>query len=214
MKVGTDGVLLGAWAPGGQRILDVGTGTGLVALMMAQRYQEAQIDAIEIDSVAAQQACENVAASPFAGRITVFAEAMQHFEPKEKYDAIVSNPPFFIHSLTSPDAQRSLARSAESLTPSDLMVFARRHLRPEGVLSIVIPADQVGLMEGEASLQGLLLVKKCWVKTTPRKPFKRALLSFSPTRQKPAECSSHNLLNADGSRSDWYEELTHDFYIR
>lgn len=214
MKVGTDGVLLGAWAEGGNRVLDVGTGTGLVALMMAQRFPQALVEAIEIDGEAATQARENVERSEFADRIHVIAQALQQFEPEARYDAIVSNPPYYINTLTPPDARRSLARSADSLSPADLMDFARRHLTPEGRLSVVIPADQVGLMEGEASMQGLLLTRKLLVKTTPRKPFKRALLTFSPTRQGPAIVESQNLLNPDGSRSDWYQALTTDFYIK
>lgn len=94
MKVGTDGVLLGAWARGGKRVLDIGTGTGLVALMMAQRFTDAVVDAVEIDHDTAGQAMENVSSSPFANRVKVFAKALQDFEPDAPYDSIVTNPPF------------------------------------------------------------------------------------------------------------------------
>ena len=110
MKVGTDGVLLGAWARGGARILDVGTGTGLIALMMAQRYEQATVDAVEIDTEACQQAIDNVAESPFTNRINVICDAVQHFsmesERLKAYDAIVSNPPFFENALKNPDKGR------------------------------------------------------------------------------------------------------------
>ena len=111
MKVGTDGVLLGSWANGGKRILDIGTGTGLIALMMAQRYTDAIIDAVEIDHDAALQAYENVSNTEFANRIKIVETAIQHYSTQDKYNAIVSNPPFFIDSLLNPNAQRSTART-------------------------------------------------------------------------------------------------------
>ena len=98
MKVGTDGVLLGAWAEGGTHILDIGTGTGVVALMMAQRFPSANIDAIEIDREAAGQAADNVRCSPFADRVTVTHAALQDFRPSKSYDSIVCNPPYFLNS--------------------------------------------------------------------------------------------------------------------
>ena len=115
MKVGTDGVLLGSWANGGKRILDIGTGTGLIALMMAQRYTDATIDAVEIDHDAALQAYENVSNTEFANRIKIVETAIQHHSAQDKYNAIVSNPPFFIDSLLNPNAQRSTARHACAL---------------------------------------------------------------------------------------------------
>ena len=115
MKVGTDGVLLGSWANGGKRILDIGTGTGLIALMMAQRYTDAIIDAVEIDHDAALQAYENVSNTEFANRIKIVETAIQHHSTQDKYNAIVSNPPFFIDSLLNPNAQRSTARHACTL---------------------------------------------------------------------------------------------------
>lgn len=212
MKVGTDGVLLGSWAEGGTSVLDVGTGTGLIALMLAQRFPCSRIDALEIDEDAALQAKENVAASKYAAQISVLTGALQTFRPLHAYDAIVCNPPFFINSLQSPDSRRAVARNAESLTTANLMEFARNYLTPEGTLSIVIPADLVSNVIGEASLEGLILTRRLLLKTTPRKPFKRALLAFSPTRNHDPELSEHNLLKPDGSRSTWYEDLTKDFY--
>lgn len=106
MKVGTDGVLLGAWADGGRRILDIGTGTGIIALMMAQRFPDAAIDAIEIDHDACRQAAGNIAATPFADRIRIHECPIQHFQTTMRYDAIVSNPPYFINSMKNPDKKR------------------------------------------------------------------------------------------------------------
>ena len=126
MKVGTDGVLLGAWATGGHHILDIGTGTGVVALMMAQRFPSADIDAIEVDHDAAEQATDNVRQSPFASRVTVTHTALQNFHPSAPYDSIVCNPPYFLNSLKAPETSRSLARHAgdDSLTFRDIFVFA------------------------------------------------------------------------------------------
>ena len=122
MKVGTDGVLLGAWASGGSRILDVGTGTGIIALMMAQRYPQARVTAIDIDEGAVRQALLNVAQSPYKDRVEVLQESVQGHAGNAgqsgnsgnavSYDAIVSNPPFFIDSLNAPDRQRNIARHA------------------------------------------------------------------------------------------------------
>ena len=119
MKVGTDGVLLGAWAEGGKHILDIGTGTGLIALMLAQRYPDAEITGVELDEQAALQAQENVADSPFAQQVTIKNTPIQHFSHQPdlhgRFSSIVSNPPFY-HSLKSKSHERTLARHTESLT--------------------------------------------------------------------------------------------------
>ena len=148
MKVGTDGVLLGAWAQGGARILDAGTGTGVIALMMAQRYPEAQVTAIDIDEGAVRQAQQNVEQAPFARQVTVVHEALQ--EHQGEYDAVVSNPPFFIDSLAAPDEQRNMARHTATLTYGQLMQAAYRLLSDEGELSVVVPFDYRQRMEDEA----------------------------------------------------------------
>ena len=124
MKVGTDGVLLGSWAKGGKRILDIGTGTGLIALMMAQRFPDANIDAIEIDENAVIQATENVLRSPFTKQIVVKHCSLQTYsETKEKYDSIVCNPPYFVDSLKSNDNNRTVARHTDALPFNDLKTF-------------------------------------------------------------------------------------------
>jgi tRNA1Val (adenine37-N6)-methyltransferase len=120
MKVGTDGVLLGAWAPGGKRILDVGSGTGLISLMMAQRFPEAQVRGIDMDGEACEEAAENVAASPFADRVEIECCRLQDYHSEESFDAIVSNPPFFLNSLKNPDSKRTMARHTDSLPFRDL----------------------------------------------------------------------------------------------
>lgn len=210
MKVGTDGVLLGAWAQGGQRILDAGTGTGVIALMMAQRYPEALVTAIDIDEGAVRQVQENVAQSPFVGRVRVVKEAMQEFDGVNGlnggYDAIVSNPPFFIDSLAAPDEQRNMARHTTTLTYAELMQAAYRLLSDDGELSVVVPFDYRKRMEDEAIFVGFFPSRVCAVKTTERKPAKRYLLAF---RKHPCTCQQEQLTIG----SEAYRQLTQEFYL-
>ena len=134
MKVGTDGVLLGAWAevrPGDRRMLDVGTGTGLIALMLAQR-SAARITAVDVDAECATQAAENFAASPWADRLDAVAVAVQRYDPVERFDLIVSNPPYYVDSLLSPDEGRNTARHAAGLPFGELAAAVVRLLAPGG----------------------------------------------------------------------------------
>ena len=204
MKVGTDGVLLGAWANGGKRILDAGTGTGIIALMMAQRYPNAVVTAIDVDEGAVKQAQQNVAQSPFAQQITVLHNTLQ--EHQGEYDAIISNPPFFIDSLAAPDEQRNVARHTQTLTYTELMQAAWRLLSDEGELSVVVPFDYRKRMEDEAIFVGFFPSKVCTVKTTERKPAKRYLLSF---KKHPCRCEQEQLTIG----SERYQELTKEFYL-
>ena len=218
MKVGTDGVLLGAWAKGGQRILDAGTGTGVIALMMAQRYPEAQVTAIDIDEGAVRQAQQNVAQSPFAERVEVLRKSVQEFDGvngfngfNERdgfygYDAIISNPPFFIDSLAAPDEQRNMARHTQTLTYAELMRAAYRLLSDDGELSVVVPFDYRQRMEDEAIFVGFFPSRVCAVKTTEKKPAKRYLLAF---RKHPCPCEKEALTIG----SEAYRQLTQDFYL-
>ncbi len=222
MKVGTDGTLLGAWARGGRRILDVGTGTGLIALMMAQRYAEATVTAIDIDAAAVSQARQNAADSPFASRISIRQAdvadmALQPSASTDEgcdssadgdstFDAIVSNPPYFTDSLKSPDRQRTMARHTDTLTYRTLMDCARRLLAPDGELSVVVPADQQSRMESEAALAGLFKSRECSVRTSARKPPKRVLMAFTK-HSAPLERQELTIGTAD------YEQLMHDFYL-
>lgn len=240
MKVGTDGVLLGAWADvpagsrgdagagcdaggGALRILDVGCGTGLIALMMAQRFPEAQVWGIDIDPEAVAQARENVEASPFADRIYVVEGDVRCFEDLEDsgdlehfggFDAIVCNPPFFMNSLACPNNQRATARHTVNLTYQDLMKAAYRLLADEGVFSVVIPTNCRSSLESEAHLAGFFPSRLCLVKTTPKKAPKRCLVEF---RKHPASefVSMEGVIESSPqTRSEWYQQLTNDFYIK
>lgn len=217
MKVGTDGTLLGAWARargGACRVLDAGTGTGLIALMMAQRYPEARITAVDIDEMAVRQARENVLASPFADRISVLEADLRTFESAEKFDSIVCNPPFFEASLTCPDPQRTEARHTVALSYRELMESAFRLLSAEGCLTVIIPADCRSRLEGEAHLRGFFLSRVCSIQTTPAKAPKRYMIELS--KQPVGEVVTENgiLESSPQTRSEWYRELTKEFYIR
>ncbi|WP_028912992.1 tRNA1(Val) (adenine(37)-N6)-methyltransferase [Prevotella sp. MA2016] len=217
MKVGTDGTLLGAWADapiGASQILDIGTGTGLIALMMAQRFPEAQITGIDIDADATKQAQENIAASPFANRIMINKEDVTKITDKAGYDAIVCNPPYFVDSLTCPQDQRTLARHTVSLTYESLMHTASQLLKTEGILSLVIPSDNQDNVESAAAFEGLFLNRICLIKTTPNKLPKRHLVEFRKHPVEQVRFEEQVLETSPGQRSEWYNNLTKDFYIR
>ena len=230
MKVGTDGVLLGAWAEGGQRILDIGSGTGLISLMMAQRFPEAQVWGIDIDPDACMQARENVAASPFADRVGISCCALQNLseehlvrgseelmEMKEGegnlFDAIVSNPPFFVNGLKNPDSKRAMARHSDSLPFPVLMKGVRRWLSDEGVFSAIVPADVLESFVSEAYCSGLSLVRQCGVKTVERKQPKRYLVAFSKRRAGMMDKCTEIMTDSEGNRSEWYAKITEEFYL-
>ena len=213
MKVGTDGLLLGAWAQGGKHVLDIGTGTGLIALMMAQRFPEAHVDAIDIDADAASQAEDNARRSPFADRVAVRFVSLQEYVAEREYDSIVCNPPFFTHSLQSPDSKRTLARHSIALPFDDLFRHARRLMSEDGVLSIVVPSDALSQIETAAVMNNLFLVRRCLVRTTRKKPARRLLLSFS---QKPSPFHDEEgvIQEAVNEPSEWYRNLTCDFLLK
>lgn len=218
MKVGTDGVLLGAWATGGKRVLDIGTGTGLISLMMAQRFADAHVVGIDLDHDACLQAQENVAASAFRSRVEIMLCRLQDFkldenEEEKKFDSIVSNPPFFVDSLKNPDRQRSLARHTDSLPFHDLFVGVKRLLTAEGVFSAIVPTDVLDKFSSEACMAGFYMIRQCDVKTVEKKVPKRSLVAFSRHRkgnfEKCVECIKDNV----GDKTPWYIKLTEDFYL-
>ena len=217
MKVGTDGTLLGAWAAAPSvkcRILDIGTGTGLIALMMAQRFPESEVIGIDIDPEAVAQARENVRLSPFSERITIEQQDLMKFDDTEGFDIIVSNPPYFVDSLECPDDQRTMARHTVSLTYDGLIRQAFRLLKDDGSLSLVIPAESRSLIESAASLSGFFLSRVCLVKTTPRKQPKRQLIEFRKHSVKELIIEEGIIEDSPNVRSAWYQQLTKDFYIK
>ena len=213
MKVGTDGVLLGAWGtlPSGGRVLDIGTGTGLVALMVAQRTPTAHVTAIDIDAEAVAQAQENVDASPFAGRITVLHSALQDFQAPA-FDAIFCNPPFFEESLLPPDIRRSAARHTATLSFAELADAVATLLAADGSFSTILPTSSFDAFRLLCFARGLLLCRRCQVRTTPTKAPKRVLATFA--RREPEHVGDTTLILNDGpARTAAYAALTHDFYL-
>ena len=178
MKVGTDGVLLGAWAgvrPSDRRMLDIGTGTGLIALMLAQRSPEAFVTGVDIDDVS--QARENADASPWGGRVAFERCPVQEFAAPEPFDLIVSNPPFFVDSLTCPDEGRTAVRHAVHLPYDELRDAVLRLLAPAGRFAVILPTAEAARFLAVCAGR-LALVRRTDVRTTPRRPAKRALMEF------------------------------------
>lgn len=218
MKVGTDGVLLGAWAgtDSCNRILDIGTGTGLIALMLAQR-SPAIIDAIDIDTDACLQAQENVVASPFAERIQVRHSALADFAQAatDRYDLIVSNPPYFVDSLKCPDRQRNTARHTDTLTLEDLLQDSRKLLAPQGRIALILPYDQKERLTDCIRTYQLFLSKETSVIPVPGAQPKRLLAEL--TADQPASPASSDRLILEIARhqyTDEYIRLTKDFYLK
>lgn len=220
MKVGTDGVLLGAWAKGGTRILDIGTGTGLIALMMAQRFPSAKIDAIEIDKDAYKDALFNVSQSPFSNRINIINSSVQDYKPYNEmqedglYEAIVCNPPYFINSLKNPLQQRTTARHTDTLSHQELIYHSKRLLKANGTLSVIIPYDNKDILEAEAIFNGLSILKITNIKTKSSKPAKRCLIEFGKDTTAAYKIEEQVLNDDNGVRTMWYQNLTQAFYIK
>lgn len=255
MKVGTDGVLLGAWAGKGLRedgspmaILDVGTGSGLIALMLAQRFEGSHVDAIDIhDDSVAQAAC-NAQASVFADRIHVCKQDFclmgedfnghdknlksadkdikssdKDFKSSDKdfmslnkdfnrYDLIVTNPPFYIEDTLSGNSARDNARHTSSLPFEVLIGGASKLLNEDGLFAVIIPYSSAAAFVGSCALHGLYLLRRTDVRSTERKPFKRSLLEFG-RHAAASDASVLTLYSAGCQRSDEYAELTQDFYL-
>lgn len=217
MKVGTDGTLLGAWAAlpeGGRRVLDIGTGTGLIALMMAQRFPEVEVVGIDIDEGAVLQAEENVQASPFSNRIRIIRADVRDLKAEQPFDAIVCNPPYFTKSLTCPDHQRTLARHTVELTYDILMESAKKLLSEKGILSVIIPNDCSNELTANAHLNGLFISRVVQLKTTPYKPPKRQLIELRKTAGYEFDIKEEMIEEASNVKSKWYHELTKEFYIK
>lgn len=217
MKVGTDGTLLGAWASLGLpegRILDIGTGTGLIALMMAQRFPQSDVTAIDIDAEAVGQARENVASSPFSGRIEVVQADVRSYQTDALFDAIVSNPPYFSRSLECPDGQRTIARHTTSLSYESLMSAAFRLLSDEGRFSLIIPDDFYRALMADAHLQGFFPSRICAVKTTPAKSPRRYLIELRKRPVLQTDMKEGIIESLPSVRSPWYQSLTSEFYIK
>ncbi|WP_266369315.1 tRNA1(Val) (adenine(37)-N6)-methyltransferase [Tellurirhabdus rosea] len=180
MKVCTDACTLGAYADvAGQRVLDIGTGTGLLALMAAQRNPQAVVDAVEVDEAAFGQALENVAASPFADRVRVHHGRIQAYDSAAPYDRILTNPPFYTAHLRSPDRQVARALHNDELPFSELLEAAGRLLKPDGQLWVLLPPFEMERLVAEAAGRGLSIFRELRLRHHAQKPVFRHICGFS-----------------------------------
>lgn len=213
MKVGTDGVLLGAWAElKGKNFLDVGTGTGLVALMMAQRTVGKTVTAVELDADAAAQAAENFEKSPWKTSLTVVCADVKSFVPAEPFDTIVSNPPFYVNSPATQNERRDKARQTDTLKHSELIDAVNRLLATDGVFSVVLPTSAAEDFCFDCWQKNLFLKRRMSVQTKEKKEVKRVLLTFCRKQMKPEE-SNLCMMDVEGKKTPEYQNLTKDFYL-
>jgi len=217
MKIGTDAVLLGAWVPFGNetRILDIGTGSGILALMMAQRNINTKIDAVEIDPDASDLAHKNVQLSPWSDQINIFNTSIQEFsaESTNKYSLIICNPPFFTDSLKAPDNARSIARHNDSLPVKDLLEITSRLLDDAGRAVFIIPADAFEKWTVESSNLFLHIACVTRVKSSINHHPHRVMVVF--TKDKRIEITDNELFiySSQNIYSHEYRELTKEFYL-
>lgn len=241
MKVGTDGVLLGAYplhileqrntpASAPYRVLDIGTGTGLIAIMIAQQLwtnglYDFCIDAVEIESAAAQQAQRNAEASPWSNHIRIHACSLEEFGQMatfHPFDLIVSNPPFYNATLKPEDEGRALARHKDALPLSQITHFAQRWLRPSGELAMIYPISYDSEVMTESTIAGLTAINLCNIITKVGKPCKRKIAEFvlnNPTTIEKSRgatgCKYTTLALRDetGNYSEEYKKMTDPYYI-
>jgi tRNA1Val (adenine37-N6)-methyltransferase len=214
LKVGTDAVLLGAWVNvgGAKRILDVGTGSGVIALMLAQRSDvDAHIDAVEIEERDAQQARENVKSSPWPNKISVHHNAFQKFDLGYKFDLIVSNPPYFINSLLPSTNERAQARHTQSLSFEEMIDNTLRLLSDEGRLALILPYTEGNRLKSIADSK-LYLIREAIFRSRKEKLPERLLLEFG-LKEKELEQKDLILYETGEQKSQDYINLTKDFYL-
>lgn len=208
MKVGTDGVLLGAWAPSGSRILDVGTGSGLIARMLMQRCPEAEVEGIDIDEAAVAQAKKN--------GVRAFQARLQDWKSDigNCYDLIVSNPPYFQNSLKNPDRGRELARHTDSLGYEELIAHSARLLKEEGQLALILPAEAEEEIRNLAARYSLFPTHITRVYSKETKPARRVILAFSRKNSIVGLIEDSLVLEDEkGGRSAAYSKLCEEFYL-
>ncbi len=217
MKVGTDSVLLGCLIPPQENIssiLDIGTGSGIIALMLAQRFPNAQVDAIEIDEAAAKQAKDNFEQSKWAERLRITKVALQAFVPHKTYQIIVSNPPFFVieHSYEMPDSARKNARYTQHLTHAELIQKAVSMLAEEGTFYVVLPATIANEFVKTSSGFGLNQTFELAIIMKPNGPISRYILGFKLSEAKSFS-NTFTVYDSFGKRSEAYVQISSEFYL-
>lgn len=218
MKVGTDGVLLGAWADvqDAKEILDIGAGTGVIAIMLAQRKSDANVDAVEIDASACNTAQKNMQKSPFANRLNSFEESIQDFAKttRKEYDLIVCNPPFFTGGTLSSQTSRNEVRHTIKLPNGELLSSVRRLLKKNGKFCVVLPFIEGLRFKELAQNYNFYCSKVTQVRSKKEKPVERLLLQFEKNKQ--PEVADELIIQFE-KRNDFtpdYIELTKEFYLK
>jgi tRNA1Val (adenine37-N6)-methyltransferase len=216
MKINTDGVLLGALADANepQHILDIGTGTGVIALMLAQRFANATIDAVEIDKAAAHTARTNFQNSKFNNRLALYAHSFEsYFEnhAQKKYDLIVSNPPFYINSLESPQANKNTAKHADGDFFDNLVKAVSAHLTATGSFWLILPLDTAELVKAIAQQNKLYLKKTIAIKSYPNSNPHREMLVLSLTDAKTTD-DEFVIYREEKVYSNHYQSTLRDFF--
>ncbi len=219
MKVGTDGVLLGAWCPIDNNpfsLLDIGAGTGILSLMLAQRSNAEQIDAIEIDEDAYEQCVENFESSPWGDRLFCFHAGLDEFidEPEDQYNIIISNPPFYSEDYKTENSQRDLARFQDALPFEDLVEAANLLLSENGIFAVIIPYKEEERFVDLCAEVELYPIKVTRVKGTPTTEIKRSLLAFKRYELSVLTADELIIETARHQYTDDYIALTKDFYLK
>lgn len=216
MRIGVDGVLTGAWCDvSGRRILDVGTGCGLIALMCAQRNREAIIDAVEIDAGSVVEARENFMKSPWSDRLNVILCSFMDYNPDERYDLIVSNPPYFNSGVDADESSRMRARHEGDLSPALILRHGRDLLTLTGRIAMVVPHQRAGEIIEEAGKVSMALIRRTDVKGNPAAPYKRTLLEFTVVDESAEpQCDELILEESIGVPTAAHRALCHDFYLK
>lgn len=218
MKIGTDGVLLGAWSDYSEpeNILDIGTGTGLVALMLSQRFRKTMITAVEIDSNAANEAKRNFENSAWNDRLSILNIDFFDMDCTIKFDLLVCNPPYFKTDQRSPDKKRALARNGAFSTTNFLRKI-RCFMHSKSQVSLIFPVDQLDLYDKEAEKNGLFRSRTLFIRPTDQKPPNRILVIYSVQSISEMNTNENHLIIEEGGRhkySEDYKKLTSDFYLK
>lgn len=216
MKINTDGVLLGAMARADkpQRILDIGTGTGVIALMLAQRFPDAMVDAVEIDPRAAETARRNFSQSPFASRLTCHPLGLSDFVPEAPYDLIVSNPPYFLDALKNPDRRKSIARHTDWSFFGFLLAFSHQWLTADGSLQLVLPVPLANELNSRATHEyGFVRQWQAAIHSFHGEPAIRNIVALGKTAARTAETEAFIIYESKGRYSEAYRSLLKDFFL-